>query len=290
MNQELEQIEELSTETLKAHNAAVKNSGDPKNFHKAVKRILAKRRAAEKIHDKEVDDQHEKMGIKVESEEQENFKRAINTVSPGKRTLARKSYRKARDSGQTHAAAMTTMRTMFTEEEIKEFFDDNFSKIKQIQELSNGTLNRLSAARLKQSKALGGTGINNPNRVAAAKAENKAMDAKYRHTEHPDKITPAKPKVNTPEQDAAVKKSVDDQNKKTRDSQNNRGYGEKRYMSDSVEQEELNNQIDETEENIDGSIKGPIAAASAHQGKRKKMMGGTQTLTAKIATILAKVK
>ena len=280
MNQELEQIEELSTETLKAHNAAVKNSGDPKNFHKAVKRILAKRRAAEKIHDKEVDDQHEKMGIKVESEEQENFKRAINTVSPEKRTLARKSYRKARDSGQTHAAAMTSMRTMFTEEEIKEFLEDNFSKIKQIQELSNGTLNRLSAARLKQSKALGGTGINNPNRVAAAKAENKAMDAKYRHTEHPDKITPAKPKETAP-----VEKYKDPRSQAQIDA-DSRGYGKGRYMGDSVEELELNT-VEESDSGIDGATKGPISRASEKHG-RVKPMSGTKTIAAKIATILAK--
>lgn len=61
-------LDELSTETLKAHNEKLKSAPFPKNTYKAVQRILGKRRAAEKIHDKEVDDKAEKTGRVSEAE------------------------------------------------------------------------------------------------------------------------------------------------------------------------------------------------------------------------------
>ncbi len=64
----------------------------------------------------------------TESQEQEHFKNAMDTIHPKFRNLARKSYEKSRSTGQTHAAAMTTMRTMFAEE------------VESIDELSSETL------------------------------------------------------------------------------------------------------------------------------------------------------
>ena len=49
-------------ETLKSHNDKVRKEPLSKNTFKVVQRILAKRRAAEKIHDKEVDDIARKTG------------------------------------------------------------------------------------------------------------------------------------------------------------------------------------------------------------------------------------
>jgi hypothetical protein len=106
----------------------------------------------------------------------------------------------------------------------------------QIDELSNNTLQSVAKKRAEQSKEAGGIGINNPTRAKAMSLLRKSDDAKYRHTEHPDKVTP---KVAPPAPTEADKAAHAKANKAKVDSQNNRGYGEGRYMGDSVEQEEV---------------------------------------------------
>jgi hypothetical protein len=115
-------------------------------------------------------------------------------------------------------------------------------EVESIDELSNNTLQSVAKKRADQSKTAGGVGINNPARAKAMSLLRKSNDAKYRHTEHPDKVTPPKPPVlMTPDQLAAHKKTQSDK----ADDLNNRGYGKGRYMGDSVEQEEVEDQLDE---------------------------------------------
>lgn len=112
----------------------------------------------------------------------------------------------------------------------------------QIDELSNNTLQSVAKKRAEQSKEAGGVGINNPTRAKAMSLLRKSDDAKYRHTEHPDKVTPKTPPPAPTEADKAAHAKA---NKAKVDSQNNRGYGEGRYMGDSVEQTEVVDQLDE---------------------------------------------
>lgn len=116
----------------------------------------------------------------------------------------------------------------------------------QIDELSNSTLQSVAKKRAEQSKEAGGIGINNPTRAKAMDLLRKSDNAKYRHTEHPSKVTPKTPPPAPTEADKAAHAKA---NKAKVDSQNNRGYGEGRYMGDSVEQEEVIDQLDEVSQN-----------------------------------------
>lgn len=114
----------------------------------------------------------------------------------------------------------------------------------QIDELSNSTLQSVAKKRAEQSKEAGGIGVNNPTRAKAMDLLRKSDNAKYRHTEHPSKVTP---KVAPPAPTEADKAAHAKANKAKVDSQNNRGYGEGRYMGDSVEQTEVVDQLDEAQ-------------------------------------------
>lgn len=112
----------------------------------------------------------------------------------------------------------------------------------QIYELSNSTLQSVAKKRAEQSKEAGGVGVNNPTRAKAMDLLRKSDNAKYRHTEHPSKVTPKTPPPAPTEADKVAHAKA---NKAKVDSQNNRGYGEGRYMGDSVEQTEVEDQLDE---------------------------------------------
>jgi hypothetical protein len=130
----------------------------------------------------------------------------------------------------------------------------------QIDELSNNTLQSVAKKRADQSKEAGGIGVNNPTRAKAMDLLRKSDNAKYRHTEHPSKVTPKTPAPAPTEADKAAHAKA---NKAKVDSQNNRGYGEGRYMGDSVEQTEVEDQIDELSMDTVKSYKDKVKANPA---------------------------